>query len=62
MVKFIEAQRELQIMYCWNEFHRGIKFQTNFNRSQMKTLQKEITLKKKEINELSPKRRKGVKR
>jgi hypothetical protein len=56
MVKFQAAVRELQIMYCWSEFHRSIKFPTQWNKSQVKTLQQEITLKKKEVNDLKPKR------
>jgi len=56
MVKFQNAVKELQVMYCWNEFHRNIKFQTSWNKSQMRILQQEITLKKKEVNELKPKK------
>jgi len=56
MKNYNTAIKELQVMYSWNEFHRTVVNKTNFNRNQMKDLQREINLKKKEVNELKPKK------
>jgi hypothetical protein len=51
--------KELQNLYSWNQFH-----QENKNKELMKKAQKQITLKKQEINEfkMAQKKRKGGKK
>lgn len=51
--------KELQNLYSWNQFH-----QENKNKEPMKKAQKQITLKKQEINEfkMTQKAKRGGKR